>query len=606
MDMEILELINNGEYSKAYEEAERLFENGDFDEAYVIADEIYEDVCEKKGRNSTEAYERLLSLADLCYEGSRYEEALGHYNTAIRFVKENNYTLESFTEVATRIARIYTFYGEYEKAVQVLNELLTYSLDKYGDNSSQVVNALNTLAQTYYRSGDYKEALEYFGQVNQLADNIEGCGYERVFSTQSIGRIYDDMGQAEKAFEVFQEAYHLAVEEFGEENRDTLSILNDISGVYLTVGDLDKALEIKKKLLETQIRVYGENNHDTQMAKLNLGHLYQDLGDYDKALELKKSSCEWFESVLGEEHESTLLALKNLKNVYACLDEKDKELEICERLCQICENTRGKYHIDTLEAYSSLAVAYMSIHNTSAGADCAELAYNRALEKYGEVSPESCSMLQAYIIMCFEQGEYEQVSMLCRRYLDISQKLDINDLYDLENVYNLLASADSRLGRNNEAEEAAEKCLETGFIIAGNRYTPFYLNDMNDMAFVYADLGEGEKALEMMEIVLKEKKERNITYPNNYVWKDTYAHVLITLCRYDDAEKTLKDCIAECGEEILLVYRMAELYHAKGDNTAALEYAEHASELAKKKLDSDSREYKDILNIITTIKEDMQ
>lgn len=604
--MDILELIRNGEYSKAYEEAYALFKSDDYDAAYEIFDEIYEDVCEKKGRNSIEAYEKLLKLGHLCYEGNRFDEALTHFYTCISFVNENNYELDTYPDVIGKMANIYTIYGEYDKAVEVLNELLTYSLDAYGDNSRHVVHALRCLAETYYKSGNYTEALEYFRQVKEYAENTEGCEYEKIFSVQSIGRIYDDLGERDKALDILQQAYDIAVDEYGEESVDSLSILNDIAGIFQTIGDLDKSLELKKRVLDTAVRLFGDNDHNTQMAKINLGNLYHEMGDYEQALKLKMSACEWFEQNLGEEHESTLFAMTCLKNAFACLGKNDKELEICERLCQIYEKTRGKYDSHTLEAYKSLAYAYNRNNNISAGYDCAELAYNRALEQYEEEYPVTCSMLEVYIGACYKQGNCEQVSGLCRKYLDISQKMGINEYYSLEYIYNILASAESELGRKDEARRAAEKCLEIGFMVAGNRYTPFYLNDMNDMAFVYADIGEGEKALEMIETVLKERKERNITYPNSYSAKDTYAHVLITLGRYDDAEKVLNDTIAECGEEIILVYRMAELYHKKGDNAKALEYAEHTLELANKTLDSESGMYKDILKIIAEIKGDTQ
>ena len=605
MDKNILEMIQKGDYNSAYDEANTLFDNGDHDGAYVIYDEIYEDVCEKQGRNSIEAYDKLLSLGNLCYEMDRYDEALRHYTAIITFVQENNFSLDTHIKIMSKIAYIHTIYGNYEKAKGVLNDLLKHSLDNYGEDSGQVVNTLNSFAETLYESGDLKEALEYFKQVHELAGKVKGCTYGQIFSLQSIGRIYYDMKQEDKASDAYENAYKMAVDEYGEEDTNSLSILNDISNVYHSSGELDKAYELKKKLLEIQIRVFGENDHNTQMARLNLGSLYADLGKYEKALELKKAACEWFERNLGESHKSTIFALNALKNSYMCNKEDEKSFEICERLCNICERTRGKYHIDTLRAYTNLAVSYRCLKNITAAFDCAQLAYDRACKHYGDDSIEtaelSCTLASLYGTL----GENKKAVELCEKYLATADALGMQDLYSLEYVNSILASSYVELGEYDKAKNAAQDCLDASFRNAGRKITPYYLMDMDDMAMVYADTGEGQKALEMIETVLEERKKNNITYPDNFSARDTYAHVLITLGSYADAETVLNQTITDCPDKPVLYYRMAELYKAKGIPETALEYAQKALEIAKKNHDSGSGIYRDIIEIIEKIKENM-
>ncbi|MDO4469053.1 MAG: tetratricopeptide repeat protein [Bacillota bacterium] len=179
-----------------------------------------------------------------------------------------------------------------------------------------------------------------------------------------------------------KKAYEICKEEYGEETPETLTALNNLTMAYGDLGNYEKALELFREAYEKSCKVWGEEKPDTLIVLNNLAEAYRNVGNYEKSLELQEEAYEKSCKVLGEEKPDTLTSLNNLAMVYGNVGNYEKSLElqkeIYERNCKIF----GEEHSNTLASLSNLAVAYGDVGN-----------YEKLLELLEEVYEKSCKIL---------------------------------------------------------------------------------------------------------------------------------------------------------------------------------------------------------------------
>ena len=121
--------------------------------------------------------------------------------------------------------------------------------------------------------GQFEKALE-LARSTQAKD-------KQALSLLFLGRIYDDLGEKQKALDYFNQALPLyrAVGDRGGE----VTTLNNIGGVYSALGEKQKALDYFNQALPLY-RAVGDRSGEATTLN-NIGGVYSALGEKQKALE---------------------------------------------------------------------------------------------------------------------------------------------------------------------------------------------------------------------------------------------------------------------------------------------------------------------------------
>ena len=321
-------------------------------------------------------------LGDYAY----YKESIEVNLRFIQLSEETNGQNEITAYAYNNIGIVYSYLGDYDKALEYLFKALEIKKDVLGENNSDTANSYNNIGVVYRNLGEYNKALEYYFKALEIEKAVLGENHPNTASSyNNIGVVYKNLEDYDKALEYLNKALEIKKDVLGENHPDTAGSYVNIGIVYDELGNYNKALEYHFKALEIRKDVLGENHPDTADSYNNIGLVYDDLGDYDKALEYYLKDLEITKDVLGEKHPNTAMSYGNIGIVYDDLGNYDKALGFYFKAWEIFEEVLGENHPNTASSYVNIGVVYANLGDYNKALEY----LNKALEIFKEVLGES-------------------------------------------------------------------------------------------------------------------------------------------------------------------------------------------------------------------------
>ncbi|MBD2202383.1 CHAT domain-containing tetratricopeptide repeat protein [Calothrix sp. FACHB-168] len=320
---------------------------------------------------------------------------------------------------------------------------------KAGDKEWQAITLLS-IGRVYSDLGEKQKALEYYNNALSLWRAVGDRSGEAT-TLNNIGLVYDDLGEKPKALEYYNKALPLrrAVgDRFGE-----ATTLNNIGAVYNDLGEKQKALEYYNNALPLR-RAVGDRSGEATTLN-NIGLVYDDLGEKPKALEYYNKALPLRRAVGDRSGEATTLV--SFGNVYSDLGEKQKALEYFNKALPLWRAVGDR---------SGEAITLVSFGNVYSDLGEKQKAleyYNNALSLYQAVGDRS--------------GEATTLNNIGKVYSDLGEKQKALEYYN--NALSLYQAVGDRSGE---------------------------ATTLNNIGLVYDDLGEKQKALEYYNNALPRRR----------------------------------------------------------------------------------------------------
>ncbi len=173
----------------------------------------------------------LYYYGESCYGLNYFDEALEAYQRVI-----NEYPESAFCAKAlVKQIYIYYIYGELDKLYEVYQQLLTH---KDQLNLEQLGTVLYLVGNTYFKSGDYEEALESLGKISNGTTYFFPSLYLSAACCSNLGR--DELALS---------TYHLIVDEKSSTDKDPILVqirnnaLLKLGLIYYERGENEKAVD---------------------------------------------------------------------------------------------------------------------------------------------------------------------------------------------------------------------------------------------------------------------------------------------------------------------------------------------------------------------------
>ncbi|MEG4407967.1 CHAT domain-containing protein [Microcoleus sp. MON2_D5] len=179
---------------------------------------------------------------------------------------------------------------------------------------------IRSIGTIYSDLGENQKALEYYSQSLPLSRALGDRGGE-ANTLINIGRIYSELGENQKALEYYSQSLPL-FRAVGDRGWEAVT-LNNIGRVYLALGEKQKALEYYSQSLPLR-RAVGDRGGEATTLN-DIGTIYTGLGEKQKALEYYSQSLPLSRATGNRGGEAT--TLNNIGTVYSDLGEKQKALE---------------------------------------------------------------------------------------------------------------------------------------------------------------------------------------------------------------------------------------------------------------------------------------
>lgn len=206
----------------------------------------------------------------------------------------------------------------FRQAIKKFEEALPLwrkAADRYDE-----AGTLTLIGRIYDALGEQQRALDYFNQTLPLWREIRDRSNE-ANAFGFIGKIYDALGEKQKALDYYNRALPLLreVKDAGSE----AAMLTNIGLIYDALGEKRKALEFYNRALPTLHA--GGNRRDEAHTLVNIGLAYDSLGEKQKALDHYRQALTILRTT--DDRAAEAITLNNLGYLYDSLGEKQKALD---------------------------------------------------------------------------------------------------------------------------------------------------------------------------------------------------------------------------------------------------------------------------------------
>lgn len=174
------------------------------------------------------------------------------------------------------------------------------SLDANVENPIETIASLKKLALFFEKNGHHDRVLPM---------------YEAIFDkNRKLAEGYTREKDYYRAFPLYEECLDISKRVFGEDDPETLKLLEDFLSLYNKMGRW-APMPLLEELLAKREHLLGPDHPKTLTTLNNLAATYTALNNIDRAQPLYEELLTKQKRLLGDDHPDTLMSLKNLDNI---------------------------------------------------------------------------------------------------------------------------------------------------------------------------------------------------------------------------------------------------------------------------------------------------
>ncbi|NET55917.1 MAG: tetratricopeptide repeat protein [Symploca sp. SIO2E6] len=450
---------------------------------------------------------------------------------------------------------------------------------------------LNSIGFVYNSLGEKQKALEFYNQALPLLRAVRDRGGEAAI-LNNIGGVYSSLGEKQKALEYFKQALPLFQVE-GDRGMEAYTLYN-IGSVYDDLGEKQKALEYFKQALPL-FQALADRGMEARTLH-DIGSVYNDLGEKQQALEYFKQALPLFQVVRDRRREA--LTLHNIGSVYDGLGEKQQALEFYNQALSIrrAEGDRGGEAV----TLNNIGAVYDGLGEKHKALEF----YNQALslsQAEGDRGGEAVTLNNIGLVYS-SLGEKQKALDLFNQALpllraDGNREVEAATLNNIGLVY-------SSLGNKQKALEFYNQALPL-LSAVGDRSGE--AGTLNNIGRIYYSLGEKQRALEYFNRALslsqaEGDKGRDALILNNIGLVYSSLGNKQKALEYYNQVLPLLSAVGDRGGKATTLNNIGRVYDDLGEKQKALEYYNWALPLSHAVGDRDMEAI--ILNNIAWVRYD--
>jgi non-specific serine/threonine protein kinase/serine/threonine-protein kinase len=284
-----------------------------------------------------------------------------------------------------------------KEQAEIARELLDARMKSPGPLSPLTIGAMNMLAIANADLGNVEEAERLYEQAIEAQSRLTGpdhpqsvalradMGWMLYWTTMNGDSQASNESKARlaRSAELTKGAFDARLRILGEEHKDTLASMSNLSTVYKQLGRHDEAEALALRALEISTRVLGEDHPDTIVSLANCGNLLRGRGKFDEALVLLKRAVDASKRALSPDNPGTAYALGWYSGCLASLKRSDEAEAALLEAHTLIETIQGPQSPIASQMKQQLEMLYDAWHKAEPGkghdAKAAEWKAKRAL-----------------------------------------------------------------------------------------------------------------------------------------------------------------------------------------------------------------------------------
>ncbi len=257
------------------------------------------------------------------------------------------------------IGETYYQLGLYKQALSHLQRALELRRTVLGPDDPDTLLAMKALGNLYYEDGRFSEAEPLLiGALEGLRKARDSQHRDLLDAMTLVGVLCHGQRRYPEAEGLLTQVRNALQVKQGSDDPETLLVTNTLAMVYLEQQKLELAEQTLTDVLNRMQKVLGVEHPITSMARQNLSDVYQRRGRKNEAMRLLVDAIEFQSKVPGREHPSTLQSFVKLGMLYAEQGILDKAEPLLSEALVGCRKSLDRNHETTIAALAGLANIY--------------------------------------------------------------------------------------------------------------------------------------------------------------------------------------------------------------------------------------------------------
>ena len=472
---------------------------------WLVAQEKAVDIIEQISGQNNESYIKDLDELSLAYQlNNQYEKSDSCLFIRQNYFEKNNLQhspeyIETLDERAS-VKRMLPV-PQYKEAINLYEKILSLQTD----GMPEYANTLYEMAMCYREQENLKQAKFYADISANIAQKNQDENIDLLFNLIQLYKTSNGIEQA-----------RALINNISFDPKDNLSLLSKMAYIYALIDDYQQSRKyVEQAKIQADKRIASEDNTLNFSNELgDLSNALLVLGEYEDVIKYQEISLNITKQAFGEDHSISRKIRIFLVGLYSMVGNYDKALDLLEFL------TQNKDAPDYLEILHNQADLYSTIGS-----------FDKAISIYETILSYQLNPLTKCNILLSLSGCYVSKADLLKEEEKNNETINpINNAR--EYALQLLNLSKEEYGTNSEQyilslnQTAAVYCLLDSFQIA-REYADNCLNVINEnhfgdserasylgsLAFVYAEMKDFSKAIELGEEIKKIQQKINNEKP---------------------------------------------------------------------------------------------
>lgn len=247
---------------------------------------------------------QVASLHYICgttlYDKGDFDKSLASFQQAVKIRRKVAPGSKETAEAVCMVGQTLVKLGEYEDAIESLNEALGSLLLIKGEESLDVGNCHHALGLAFNAKGDHKAAVGHYLDAVGPRQRFFGEDSVAVASTQfELGEGYSRMGEWNSALEYAVNALRIRKLALGTESLEYAESLSQLGDIQLALLKHSEALNCYVEALKAFSAVEGRGHITVAQCLEKIGSIYMGQDQHSEAIESLKRAMKIYTETLG-------------------------------------------------------------------------------------------------------------------------------------------------------------------------------------------------------------------------------------------------------------------------------------------------------------------
>lgn len=345
-----------------------------------------------------------------------------------------------------------------------------------------------------------EKVVEYYKKTNGEENSVT------LLSQKNLCEICFDAGEYSKALCTAESLYISCRDVFGENSRNSLLALNNLSLCYSKIDNyLQVAIALAEEAYIQSKENLGEEDTVTLVALNNLVAFHLAKNEYKHALNYLEKAYQLRCTISGEFHKETLIVLNNMALIYGNLGKHAKAIELHQKVYEQRVKTLGDFNPDTISSLHNLSVSYYQAKDYLKALTYGEKSYRFCCDVLTDNHPNTIitlkNLVQVYATLAFEymhsddkKQSLEYNDKACDALCNLLEKNYLDSLH----LFTLVVDIYNELEEHQQRIKISKLLYEKNLEIKGEDHTDTLVS-LKNLAWAYCDMQDYNMAVELLQ-----------------------------------------------------------------------------------------------------------